>query len=157
MVINSKIDLIAYDFDGVMTDNKVYVNQHGNESVQVNRADGLGVAGLRKMGISQIIISSETNAVVKQRARKLGIFCLQGVSDKEKELKSYCSNLNINLMNVIYVGNDINDRKAMECVGWPICPNDAHESVRDISRYVLENKGGEGIVRELMDLITIRR
>ena len=70
--MNTKIDIIIYDFDGVMTNNKVYVDQNGNETVQVNRADGLGISEIKKMGIEQIIISTETNPVVSARANKLG-------------------------------------------------------------------------------------
>ena len=149
----NRIELIAYDFDGVMTNNKVYIDEHGCECVQVNRADGLGVSEIKKLGIKQIIISTETNPVVRKRAEKLGIPCLQCIEDKEKELKLYCSTNNINLENVIYVGNDINDMKAMESVGWPICPDDAHEIVKNISKHILTKHGGEGVVRELMDLM----
>ena len=147
------IELIVYDFDGVMTNNKVFVDQFGNESVQVNRADGLGVSKIKDMGINQIIISTETNPVVQRRAEKLGIPCLQGVSDKAKELQSYCTGNNFNLENVIYVGNDSNDKEAMQVVGWPLCPSDAHESIKAISNHVLSKRGGDGVIRELMDLI----
>ncbi len=148
------IQLIIYDFDGVMTNNKVYVDQNGNEFVQVNRADGLAVSEIKNLRIKQIIISTETNTVVHRRANKLGIQCIQCVTDKAKELQSYCLVNNINLKNVIYVGNDINDKKAMELVGWPLCPSDAHESIKNISMYIFTKKGGEGVVRELFDLIT---
>ncbi|MGA1823433.1 MAG: KdsC family phosphatase [bacterium] len=149
----NKIELIAYDFDGVMTNNKVYIDQHGIESVCVNRADGLGVSEIKKLGVKQIIISTEKNSVVQKRADKLGIPCIQSVEDKEKELKCYCSKEKINLKNVVYVGNDINDMKAMESVGWPICPNDAHEIIKKISKFILPKNGGEGVVREVMDFV----
>ena len=68
-----KINLIVYDFDGVMTDNKVFVDQKGREMVQVNRADGLGISEIKKLGIEQIIVSTENNPVVSVRAIKLGI------------------------------------------------------------------------------------
>ena len=84
--IKTDIKLIVYDFDGVMTDNKVYVDQFGNESVQVNRGDGLGVSEIKKIGIKQIIISTEKNPIVSSRAKKLKIDCLQGV-------KNYCNRL----------------------------------------------------------------
>jgi YrbI family 3-deoxy-D-manno-octulosonate 8-phosphate phosphatase len=148
------IQLIIYDFDGVMTNNKVYIDQNGNEFVQVNRADGLAVSEIKNLGIKQIIISTETNTVVHARAKKLGIQCIQCVADKEKELLSYCESNNIDLKNVIYIGNDMNDKKAMELVGWSWCPSDAHESIKDISKFVFTKKGGEGVVRELLDLIT---
>jgi YrbI family 3-deoxy-D-manno-octulosonate 8-phosphate phosphatase len=84
------IKIIYYDFDGVMTDNKVYADQNGNEMVQVNRADGLGIAEIKKLGIKQIIISTEKNPVVSARANKLGIPCLQGIENKKDALINYC-------------------------------------------------------------------
>ena len=87
--MNNQIKLIVYDFDGVMTDNKVYLDQSGNETVRVNRADGLGVSEIKKKGIEQIIISTETNPVVSKRADKLGISCLQGIENK-KSLRACC-------------------------------------------------------------------
>jgi YrbI family 3-deoxy-D-manno-octulosonate 8-phosphate phosphatase len=146
--------LIVYDFDGVMTDNKVYVDQNGNEMVQVNRSDGLGVSEIKKLGIEQIIISTEKNTVVSVRARKLGIPCLQGIDNKKKALQEHCRENNIDLNKVAYVGNDINDKEAMEIVGLTYCPADAHDSIKGISNHVLKTKGGHGVVRELLDLLT---
>ena len=78
----NSIKLLVYDFDGVMTDNKVYIDQHGNEMVQVSRADGLGVSEIQKLGIQQLILSTEMNPVVGARAKKLALYCLQGVDIK---------------------------------------------------------------------------
>ena len=147
------IRIIVYDFDGIMTDNKVFIDQNGNEMVQVNRADGLGVAEIKKLGIKQIIISTEKNLVVSARALKLGIPCLQGIENKSLALIDYCKNNNIDLQNVAYVGNDINDKDVMEIVGIKFCPSDAHESILNISDHILNAKGGGGVIRELLDLI----
>ena len=146
-----KIKLICYDFDGVMTDNKVYIDQDGCEMVQVNRADGLGVAEIKKLGIVQMILSTEKNPVVGQRSEKLGLTCLQGISDKSDALKEYCKKNNINLDEVAYVGNDINDLEAMELAGITFCPADAHNSIKNISDHVLKSEGGQGVVREILD------
>ena len=148
-----KIKLIVYDFDGVMTDNKVYVDQKGNEMVQVNRADGLGIAEIIKLGIKQIIISTESNPVVAVRAKKLDIPCLQGIENKKMALIDYCENNDIEIENVAYVGNDINDKGAMEIAGVTFCPADAHDSIKGISNHVLKTKGGDGVIRELLDFI----
>ena len=148
------IKLIVYDFDGVMTDNKVYIDQNGLEMVQVNRADGLGVLEIKKLGIVQIIISTEKNPVVSARAKKLGIFCFQGIDNKKIALIDFCKENDISLKNVAFVGNDINDKEVMETVGLTFCPADAHGSIKDISDYVLKTKGGNGVIRELFDLIT---
>jgi 3-deoxy-D-manno-octulosonate 8-phosphate phosphatase (KDO 8-P phosphatase) len=147
------LKLIVYDFDGVMTDNKVYVDELGKESVQVNRGDGLGVSEIKKMGIKQIIISTEKNAVVSSRAKKLKIKCLQGVDNKQIVLKDYCSQKKIQIETVAFVGNDINDKEAMEMVGYSFCPSDAHRSIKEISQHILEAKGGEGVSREILDLL----
>ena len=149
----NKINLICYDFDGVMTDNKVYIDQDGCEMVQVNRADGLGVAEIKKLGINQIIISTEENPVVSARANKLGIPCLQGIDNKKKALVNYCNKNNFELNYVAYVGNDFNDKDAMEIVGITFCPEDAHKSIKAISNHILNTKGGNGVIRELLDFI----
>ena len=148
------IKLIVYDFDGVMTDNKVYVDQFGKESVQVNRGDGLGVSEIKKMGIKQIIISTEKNAVVSSRAKKLKIECLQGVDNKQIVLTDYCSQNKIQIETVAFVGNDINDKDAMEMVGYSFCPSDAHKSVKEISDHTFQAKGGCGVIRELFEYLT---
>lgn len=148
-----KIKLIIYDFDGVMTDNKVYIDQNGNEMVQVNRADGLGVAEIKKMEIEQIIMSTETNPVVSARAIKLDIPCLQGLDNKKDALLDYSKKNDIDLRKVAFVGNDINDKDAMAIVGFTFCPADAHEIIKEISDQVFKRNGGDGVVRELLDLI----
>ena len=150
---NEKIKLFVYDFDGVMTDNKVYIDQKGNEMVRVNRADGLGIAEIKQLGIKQIIISTETNSVVSTRAKKLDIKCLQGIDNKKNALKDYCREHDIYLDCVAYVGNDINDKDVMEIAGITFCPSDAHESILNISDHVFKAKGGDGVIRELLDLI----
>ena len=87
------IDLIVYDFDGVMTDNRVLTFQDGTEAVFANRADGLAINMIKEMGINQIILSTEKNAVVEARARKIGIPAIHGVGDKNTVLHAYCAEL----------------------------------------------------------------
>tara|TARA_B100001750_G_scaffold174264_1_gene142450 strand:- start:93 stop:569 length:477 start_codon:yes stop_codon:yes gene_type:complete len=147
------IKLIVYDFDGVMTNNKVYIDQNGNEMVQVNRGDGLGVAEIKKLGIQQLIISTEENPVVSVRANKLDIPFLQGVANKKYALTDYCQKKDIQNLQVAYVGNDINDKDAMAITGFSFCPADAHETIKEISNHVLKRNGGDGVIRELLDLI----
>ena len=136
-----------------MTDNKVYIDQNGNEMVQVNRADGLGVAEIKKMDIEQIIISTEKNPVVSSRANKLDIPCLQGVANKKYALTDYCQKNDIQILQVAYVGNDINDKDAMVIAGFSFCPADAHETIKEISNHVLKRNGGDGVIREIFDII----
>ena len=119
------VTLIISDFDGVMTDNRVLVDEDGKESVYVSRADGQAVHMLRKLNIELVIMSTETNGVVGKRAQKLGVECIQSVNDKASCLKQYCENRNVLLQNVAYIGNDINDYEAMKLAGVKIVPQDA--------------------------------
>jgi len=151
------LTLIVYDFDGVMTDNKVYVDQSGREMVQVNRSDGLGVSEIKKLGIEQIIISTEKNSVVSARASKLSIPCLQGIENKKDVLIKFCQNNDYDLEYVAYVGNDINDKDAMGIVGYSFCPIDAYGSIKKISNHILDTKGGNGVIRELFDFLTRKK
>lgn len=147
------IKLIVYDFDGVMTDNKIILREDGLESVVVNRSDGLAVSLFKSRGIHQVILSTERNKVVAERAKKLDIPLLQDVSDKSGSLKIYCRERNIPLKDVVYVGNDLNDLGAMQIVGHPVCPADACKEVKAIAGIVLKSAGGDGAVRELLDHI----
>jgi 3-deoxy-D-manno-octulosonate 8-phosphate phosphatase (KDO 8-P phosphatase) len=153
-MIKGDIKLIVYDFDGVMTDNRVFVTQDGKESVACNRGDGLGINMIKGMSIPQIILSTETSNVVLQRAEKLGIFAIHGTGNKKNSLSSYCLKKDIFLKKVLYVGNDLNDIDVMRRVGFPICPADAHEKIRELSIHITKAKGGGGVVRELADWLT---
>jgi YrbI family 3-deoxy-D-manno-octulosonate 8-phosphate phosphatase len=150
----NKIELIVYDFDGVMTDNKVILREDGLESVVVSRSDGLAVEIIKKeLRKQQVIISKEKNRVVEARAKKLGIPVISGVDKKKEILFGYCKRNNIRPENVVFIGNDLNDLKAMTAVGWPICPSDACEEVKNISKRVLDVRGGDGVVREFLNHI----
>lgn len=146
-----EIDLIVYDFDGVMTDNRVIVFQDGTEAVIVNRADGLRVDYFRKLGIPQLILSTETNPVVNARAAKLCIEVIACCKDKRNALENYCAQKDYNLSRVIYIGNDLNDLEAMKIVGFPVAPADAHSEIKKIAKLTTKAKGGEGVVKELAD------
>lgn len=148
-------ELIVYDFDGVMTDNKVVLREDGIESVVVNRADGLAIGIIKQHGIKQIILTKEKNMVVETRAAKLGIPVIRGVDNKKEVLTSYCKEYNIQLSNVVYIGNDINDLDVMRIVGYPICPADAYEEVKNVSRIILDVQGGNGVVRALLKYINL--
>ncbi|MCZ7611886.1 MAG: HAD hydrolase family protein [Ignavibacterium sp.] len=154
-LVLKNIQLIVYDFDGVMTDNKVIVREDGLESVVVNRSDGLAIEMIKSKGIKQIILSKEKNRVVEMRAKKLGISVIKGINNKKETLISYCKEENIQLNGVVYIGNDINDLEAMKMVGYPICPLDAYEEVREISKIILDVPGGNGVVRDFLKYIKI--
>jgi len=148
------IDLIVYDFDGVMTDNRVIVFQNGTEAVVVNRADGLGVDYFRGLSIPQLILSTETNPVVNARAAKLSLEVIASCKNKKTALENYCAQKGYDLTRVLYVGNDLNDLEVMRIVGFPVAPADAHSKIKQIAKLITDAKGGEGVVRELFDYIS---
>jgi YrbI family 3-deoxy-D-manno-octulosonate 8-phosphate phosphatase len=150
--IISRIRLVAFDFDGVFTDNMVYVLQDGTEAVRCYRSDGIGLSKLKALGIELIIISTEANRVVSARANKLKVRCIQDCRDKRAELERLAEELNITLNEVAFVGNDINDRSCLECVGLPIVVRDAFPEVATIAMYQTRRPGGQGAVREICDL-----
>lgn len=146
-------ELVVFDFDGVLTDNRVLVFDNGREAVWCNRADGLGFDMLRHAAFAVLILSTERNAAVRCRARKLKVPCLQGVADKKKALEIFCRKGRVELNEVLYVGNDLNDMKAMQSVRWRASPADAHPRIRKLSNIRLKLKGGEGVARELAELL----
>ncbi len=147
------VKLVVFDFDGVMTDDCVIVDQNGIESVRCSRADGMGIRLLHEKGISAIVLSSERNPVVIQRCKKLGIECIHGVLKKGDILDNYLKENQIDPKDVIYVGNDVNDLPCFPMVGCAVAPADAHDRVKSEADFILSHKGGEGAVRELCDLL----
>jgi N-acylneuraminate cytidylyltransferase len=145
------IDLVVFDFDGVMTDNRVLVFQDGTEAVFCNRADGLGIDRLREAGMKMLILSTEKNSVVAARARKLQIPVAHGESDKSSYLVSYLAKNKIDPSRVAYVGNDTNDLGCLSLVGLPVVVADAAPEVRHVAKWILSRKGGDGAVREFCD------
>jgi YrbI family 3-deoxy-D-manno-octulosonate 8-phosphate phosphatase len=150
--IIGRIRLIAFDFDGVFTDNMVYVLQDGTEAVRCCRSDGLGLTKLRRLGIESIIISTESNPVVSARARKLKIRCIQDCLEKRTVLETVTREMNISLEETAFVGNDINDTSCLSCVGLPIVVQDAHPDVLAHAFYRTNAPGGHGAVREICDV-----
>jgi len=149
------IDLIVYDFDGVMTDNRVLVHQDGSESVMANRADGLGVSIIKQLAIPQLILSTEKNPVVQARARKLNLELIQGCDNKRQALIDYCQEYNYNIERVAYIGNDINDLEAMGIVGYPIAPADAHDKIKQLAMMVTNAAGGYGVIKEFAEILNV--
>ena len=147
-----EIRLVAFDFDGVFTDNMVYVFEDGSEAVRCFRGDGFGLRKLERVGIETVIISTETNPVVSARSRKLGIRCVQSCEDKRAALGIIIQEMGLSLAQVAFIGNDINDLPCLTCVGLPIVVQDAHLDVIPSARYQTRARGGHGAVREICDL-----
>lgn len=144
--------LVAFDFDGVFTDNTVYVSQDGTEFVRCWRGDGLGLRKLERLGIPPVILSTEANAVVSVRASKLKIRCVQAIDDKLAALEALSREFDLTLAQVAFVGNDINDLSCLSAVGLPIAVADAHHEIADSVRFRTRAPGGRGAVREICDL-----
>lgn len=145
--------LVAFDFDGVFTDNAVYVSQDGSETVRCVRSDGIGLQRLAGLGIATVIISTETNPVVTARSRKLSIRCIQGCADKRAALDAVLAELQVTLRETAFVGNDVNDLPCLDVVGVPIVVADAHPDVLEHALLRTKTPGGHGAVREVCDLI----
>ena len=118
-----EIDVFVFDFDGVLTDNKVYLDKSGKEFV------------LRLLKKPCFILSTETNPVVRARANKLKVKCFQGVKNKLTGLKEIIKKLNFDQKKVFFVGNDINDYHVMEFCGFSACPQDSHKKIKDIATF----------------------
>ncbi len=151
------IALVVFDFDGVLTDNGVYVSGDGEEAVRCDRSDGLGIAMARAAGIPMIVVSTEEHPVVAARCKKIKIDCHQGIGDKAAYLSDYLQKRKIDPKRVAYVGNDVNDLEAMKLVGVPVAVADAYPSVIAAATMVLTKNGGRGAVREFCDLLLAAR
>nr|WP_155073734.1 N-acylneuraminate cytidylyltransferase [Streptomyces taklimakanensis] len=147
------IDAVVLDFDGTQTDDRVYVDSDGRETVAVHRGDGLGIAALRRAGLPLLILSTEENPVVAARARKLRIPVLHGIDRKDLALKQWCEEQGIAPERVLYVGNDVNDLPCFGLVGWPVAVASAHDVVRGAARAVTSTPGGAGAIREIASWI----
>jgi len=147
------VRFVVFDFDGVFTDDAVYVSQDGTEMVRCWRGDGLGLRKLDNLNIGSAIISTEINPVVGLRARKLRIQCFQGIDDKRVRLEALAGEVGVPLDRFAYVGNDINDLRCFEGVGLPIGVRNAHRDVLAAVRYTTQAPGGHGAVREVCDAI----
>lgn len=153
-----KIDLIVCDFDGVITDNRVWVDQDGNESIAAYRSDSLRIREMKELDIEVMILSSEPNPVVVARAKKMGVDAIHGVGIQEKGrvIREVLEQKNIQAENVIYIGNDLNDLPCFEIAGWSVAVADAYPEVIRAADHILTRAGGHGALRELCDLILSR-
>jgi 3-deoxy-D-manno-octulosonate 8-phosphate phosphatase (KDO 8-P phosphatase) len=147
----SRVRLAVFDFDGVFTDNRVWVNERGEEALAFSRSDGLGLRRLDEVGVEYLIVSMEENPIVGARAQKLRADCVQGVHDKLGVLRDRTQRIGVSLGDTAYVGNDVNDAECLRAVGFPVVPADAWPEVKPLARWVLSRAGGDGCVREFCD------
>ena len=149
-----EIKMFLTDCDGCLTDGGMYYSEHGDEQKKFNTRDGMGFALLRNKGIVTGIVTSENVDLNRRRAQKLKLDVLEaGCKDKVAAVKTLCEKYNVSLENVAYIGDDINDLDVIKMVGYGCCPADAMPQVRDAARYVTKAKGGEGVIREVVEAI----
>jgi len=156
------IDLTAvrfavFDFDGVFSDNRVWTNDRGEESVACFRGDTMGLRRLDEVGVEYLILTSETNDAVAARARKMRADCIKGIEDKLPVLRAEVERRGVSLAETSYVGNDVNDAECLAVVGFPVVPADAWAEVVPLARLVLTRAGGHGCVREFCDAIWLAK
>ena len=158
-----ELHTIIFDFDGVFTDNFVYVDNLGTETVRCSREDSYGISVLKKyiadsdLNIDIFVLSTEINEVVIKRCKKMGIRCQVGEKHKANYLDEWYSKNRPELSNpylgTLYFGNDLNDLAVMQRVSMSFAPADAHPQIKEVATRVLMSKGGQGFVREGIELI----
>lgn len=149
----ARIRLLVLDVDGTLTDGGVYIDANGTQSKKFNIKDGMGITLLQEKGIPVGVIShSRSKTILDERARMLGIqYVYSGKAPKFEVLQQWMHELTLDVQQVAYIGDDINDLEILEQVGLSACPHDAHFSLIQKVDVVLQRKGGEGCVREFID------
>lgn len=157
----AQCQLVVLDFDGVMTDNKVYVAADGTEFVRCDKSDFFGMKELEKQGVAFLILSTEPNGAVLARAEKLAVPARNNLNDKAAALHEEALTRKISLEQTLYVGNDLNDWHCLGLVGIPVAVADTYPPVRELVRrrhgYITEASGGNGAVREVLELLLLAR
>lgn len=152
--IASKIKLVIFDVDGVMTDGSLTFDEDGKEYKTYNAKDGQGIVMLNKSGFTTAIITARENGTVIHRFNILGMHKLyQGQKNKEKALDEIVAEYNVDYSQVAYMGDDLPDLCVLKKVGLPTCPNDAVDEVREVCKFISVKNGGRGAIRELSDLL----
>lgn len=148
----SDIKLLLTDCDGCLTDGGMYYSAKGDEMKKFNSKDGMGFSIARHHGLMTGMVTGEDIELNKKRAEKLKMhFYIPGCKDKLAAVKALCEENNITLQEVLYIGDDINDLELLKAVGISCCPNDAVRQVREAVDYISPRKGGEGVIRDVVD------
>lgn len=153
MPIKSEIKFLALDVDGVMTDGGMYYSESGEEIKRFDTKDGRGIIELQKSGVQVGLISSGFKTeIIDGRAKTLGVkYVYVGMDSKLNILKQWCEELNLNLSEVAYIGDDVNDRDIINAAGFTGCPADAMNTIKAIVDVVLTRNGGQGCIREFIE------
>ena len=147
-----RINLVAIDCDGVLTDGGIYLNKYGEEFRRFDVKDGIGVKLLQQLSISLAWISGSNSNIINKRARSLGVNIVKtGISNKLEELTSIQNSLNISKKQTLYLGDDINDLTVLPAVSLFFVPSDAHIACKSKASYISIYEGGRGFFREVAD------
>lgn len=150
----NQITTFVFDVDGVLTNGNVHVTNDGLLLRTMNIKDGYALKAAIDLGYKVCIISGGSNDGVRIRFQKLGITDIYlGVPDKVKVLENYCKEQNIELQNILYMGDDLPDYHVMQKVGLPTCPQDSSPEIKQISSYISHKKGGKGAVRDVIEQV----
>ena len=150
----NKVKWIILDVDGVLTDGKIIYDSEEREIKEFSVKDGLGIYLAQKYGINFAIISGRKSKVVEKRAKELGIKeVFQGSTDKLKDYNKLKEKYNFKDEEVLYIGDDIPDIPILKTVGFPITVPNSHKILKDVAIYITKNNGGDGAVREVIDLV----
>jgi 3-deoxy-D-manno-octulosonate 8-phosphate phosphatase (KDO 8-P phosphatase) len=149
--------LIITDIDGVWTDGGMFYDQTGNEWKRFNTSDSAGVVFCRKLQIPVAIITGEDTQIVLRRAAKLEIAHLfMGCRNKLPVARELCETLKVDLSEVAFIGDDLNDRELLAAVGWSACPANAPDYIKKRVDAVMKKNGGAGAFREFVEDIIER-
>ncbi len=147
-----RIKMLVTDCDGVLTNGVIYYSDDGNVSKGFNIRDGVAFNKLRVNNIYTAVISGDNSQSMINRTKKLNVdAAIINSDDKLKELENLCRHFNIKMSDVLYVGDDLNDLDIIENVYLSFCPKDAAKEVRKKVKYILKTRGGEGVIREIVD------
>ena len=150
----TKINTFIFDYDGVMTDGKIILNNEGEPFRNANVKDGYALQLVQKLGYNVAVISGGYSPSMHKRFEALKISdVFLGVADKLVVLKDYIQKKGLSPEQIVYMGDDIPDYLAMEYVGVPVCPSDAAEEIKRISVYISHQPGGNGCVRDIIDQV----
>ncbi|MBW1801671.1 MAG: HAD hydrolase family protein [Deltaproteobacteria bacterium] len=152
--MTDQIRLLILDVDGVLTDGRIIISEKGVETKEFNVKDGLGIKMLMKAGIEVSIVSSRLSKALEHRARELGIGDIHlGVEDKGLLCQKMIHKKGLTRNQVSCIGDDLPDLSMFKQVGFPVAVADAAEEVREAAKYITRNKGGNGAVREVCEMI----
>jgi len=148
------IKLLVFDVDGCLTDGNIIYGSNKDEYKAFNVKDGLAIASWSRLGLKSAIITGRNSKVVERRAKELNITHLhQGIKDKKTLLEKILKEENLGWKNVAAIGDDLNDFGMLKEVGWSFTPNDGVSPIKNIVKTVLKTNGGNGAVREMIDMI----